>query len=153
VTSAVANVPETAVSPEFLYFQQNTNGQDPIAAIYPNGAYVGPSGLIAGASFTPAKAGDVLTAFGVSWGPTTSTAAPGTIATSAESLTSSYSLTLGGVTVPMSSIAYAGLSPEYAGLYQINFTVPAGVKAGNQPLVLTVDGASTSATAYITIGN
>lgn len=150
VVSATVTVPETAVSPEFLYFMENANGEDPVAAIRPNGAYVGPPGLIAGATFTPAKAGDVLTAFGVGWGPTTSADPIGTIATSAESLTSNYSLTLGGKHV---EVAYAGLSPEYAGLYQINFTVPTGLTAGNQPLVLTVDGVKTLATAYIAVGN
>ncbi|HEX5226508.1 MAG TPA: hypothetical protein VFW44_02310 [Bryobacteraceae bacterium] len=149
VASAVVMVPQTTVSPEFLYFQENSNGANPVAAIYPNGAYVGPAGLISGATFTPAKAGDVLTAFGVGWGPTTSADPVGTVATSAQSLTSNYSLTLGGKPV---SVAYAGLSPEYAGLYQINFTVPSGLSAGNQPLVLTVDGVATSATAYIAIG-
>lgn len=150
VASAAVMVPETAVSPEFLYFLENSTGENPVAAIEQSGAYVGAPGLLAGATFTTAKAGDVLTAFGVGWGPTTSNAVPGTIATAAASLTSSYSLTLGGMSV---QATYAGLSPQAAGLYQINFTVPSGVPAGNQALVLTVDSVATSPTAYIAIGN
>jgi uncharacterized protein (TIGR03437 family) len=146
VISAVANVPETTVSPEFLYFPETSA----VAAIEPSGAYIGPVGLIAGATFTPAKAGDVVTAFGVGWGPTTSSVPIGTIDMTTASLTSDYSLTLGGKPV---QVAYAGLSPDYAGLYQINFTVPSGLSAGSQPLVLTVDGAPTSATAFIAVGN
>ena len=73
-----------------------------------------------------------------------------TIAAAAATLTSPYSLTLGGV--PIQAL-YAGLSPQSAGLYQVNFTVPSGLSAGNQALVLTVDGVDTSATAYIAIGN
>jgi uncharacterized protein (TIGR03437 family) len=101
--------------------------------------------------------GDVLTAFGVGWGPTTSPNPPGTIASAIASLTSNYKLTLGGT--PVDSVLYAGVSPTYAGLYQVDFTVPSGVSAGNQPLVLTLDepgadpGISTSPTAYIAIGN
>jgi len=57
------------------------------------------------------------------------------------------------VPVPTSDIAYAGLSPGSAGLYQLNFKVPSGVAAGNQTLVLTVDGVSTSAIAYIAVTN
>jgi uncharacterized protein (TIGR03437 family) len=148
VSSPVVNVAETAVSPEFLYFVVNSNGQNPVAATYPNYSYVGPAGLISGATFTAAQAGDVLTAYGVGWGPTTSSAPIGTLAAAA-TLTSDYSLTLGGKTA---QIAYAGLAPGFAGLYQIDFTVPSGLSAGNQPLVLTVDGVSTSATAYIAIG-
>ena len=151
VSSPAFNVPVAPATPEFLYFLENSNGQNPVAAIDANtGAYIGTPGLISGANFTPAKAGQVLTAFGVGWGATTSSAPIGTIATAAENLTSPYALTLGGTPV---DVAYAGLSPAYAGLYQINFTVPSGLSAGNQPLVLTVNGVSTSATAYIAVGN
>jgi uncharacterized protein (TIGR03437 family) len=157
VLSASFNAPVAATAPEFLYFLENSNGQNPIATIEPNGAYVGTPGLIAGATFAPAHVGDVLTAFGVGWGPTTSPNPPGTIASAIASLTSNYKLTLGGT--PVDSVLYAGVSPTYAGLYQVDFTVPSGVSAGNQPLVLTLDepgadpGISTSPTAYIAIGN
>ena len=61
------NVPVAAAAPEFLYFLENLDRLGiPVAAIEPNGAHVGAPGLIAGATFAPAKAGDVLTAFG-SW--------------------------------------------------------------------------------------
>jgi uncharacterized protein (TIGR03437 family) len=150
VATAVTNVPVAAEAPEFLYFLENSNGQNPIATIEPNGAYVGTPGLIAGANFAPAKAGDVLTAFGVGWGPTTSTAPAGTIDSGLATLTSPYTLTLGGAPV---DVVYRGLSPTYAGLYQVDFTVPSGLSAGNQALVLTVNGVSTSATAYIAVGN
>ena len=150
VASASFNAPVAATAPEFLYFLENSNGQNPIATIEPNGAYVGTPGLIPGATFTPAHVGDTLTAFGVGWGPTTSSLPPGTIASAIASLTSKYTLTLGGTPV---DVLYAGGSPTYAGLYQVDFTVPAGVSAGNQPLVLTVNGVSTSATAYVAVGN
>jgi len=38
--------------------------------------------------------------------------------------------------------AYAGLTPGFAGLYQVNFQVPAGLTAGIYGLVITADGAS-----------
>jgi uncharacterized protein (TIGR03437 family) len=151
VATPVVNVPVAASAPEFVYFIQNSNGQDPVAAIQAvSGAYVGAPGLIAGATFTPAQAGDVLTAFGVGWGPTTSTEPVGTIDTAAEALTSPYKLTLGGVPV---DVSYAGLAPKYAGVYQINFTVPSGLKSGNQALVLDINGISTPSQAYITVTN
>jgi uncharacterized protein (TIGR03437 family) len=153
IPTATVNVPVATVAPEFLYFLENSNGQNPVAAIEPNGAYIGTPGLISGASFAPAKAGDVVTAFGVGWGPTTSTAPPGSIAAATATLTSQYLLRLGGVPLPSSAIAYAGLSPTFAGLYQIDFTVPSGLTAGNQPLVLTIDGVATSATAYLAVTN
>jgi uncharacterized protein (TIGR03437 family) len=157
VATAALNVPVATVAPEFLYFLETANGQNPVAAIQatngssPLGSYVGNPGLIAGASFAPAHAGDVLTAFGVGWGPTTSSNPIGTVASAVASLTNTPTLTLGGV--PVDDVLYAGLTPTYAGLYQINFKVPAGVSTGNQPLVLTVNEVSTSATAYIAVTN
>jgi uncharacterized protein (TIGR03437 family) len=151
VATPAVNVPVAAAAPEFLYFVDNANGQNPVAAIQAvSGAYVGAPGLIAGASFTPAKAGDVLTAFGVGWGATTSSATPGTIASAAAVLSNPYLLTLGGKTT---TVSYAGLSPGFAGLYQINFTVPSGLAAGNQALLLTVNGIASPAQAYITVSN
>jgi uncharacterized protein (TIGR03437 family) len=156
VSSAAVNVPVAAVAPEFLYFLENANGQNPVAALQatngssPKGTNVGTPGLISGVTFAPAQAGDILTAYGVGWGPTTSSDSIGTLASAAAQLTSSYSLTLGGNPVVPS---YIGLSPGSAGLYQVNFTVPAGLAAGNQALVLTVDGVTTTANAFIAIGN
>jgi uncharacterized protein (TIGR03437 family) len=151
VATPAVNVPVAAAAPEFLYFVDNANGQNPVAAIQAvSGAYVGAPGLIAGAGFTPAKAGDVLTAFGVGWGATTSSATPGTIASAAAVLSNPYLLTLGGKTA---TVSYAGLSPGFAGLYQINFTVPSGLAAGNQALLLTVNGIASPTQAYITVSN
>jgi len=149
VATPVANVQVAAAAPEFLYFVLNANGQDPVAAVQSlTGAYVGPSRLVPGATFTPAHAGDFITAYGVGWGPTTSTDPIGTLASTIASLTDKYTLTLGGVPV---KVSYAGLSPDSAGLYQINFTVPSGLAAGNQPLVLTVDGIASPSQAYLTV--
>jgi uncharacterized protein (TIGR03437 family) len=151
VTSPAMNVSVAAVAPEFLYFLENSNGENPIAAVDASTkVLVGPPGLISGATFAPVHAGDVITAYAVGWGATTSTDPIGTLASGIASLTSSNSLTLGGMPA---EISYIGLSPDSAGLYQVNFTVPSGLSAGNQPLVLKVDGVSTSSTAFITVGN
>ena len=72
----------------------------------------------------------------------------GTVASAAAEVTGSHTLTLGGKSA---EVSYAGLTPTFAGLYQLNFTVPSGLAAGNQPLALDVNGVATAAGAYITV--
>jgi uncharacterized protein (TIGR03437 family) len=48
-------------------------------------------------------------------------------------------------------IRYAGLTPGYAGLAQLNLVVP-GVPAGDQPLVITIGGVASN-TAAISVGS
>ena len=152
VSSPVMNVPVAAVAPEFLYFLQHADGTNPIAAAdFTTGTLAGAAGLIPGATFAPVHANDVVIAYGVGWGTTSSTDPIGTLATAAASLPAgSYSLTVGGLPA---NVSYAGLSPGSAGLYQINFTVPSGLTAEDQKVVLKIAGVSTSANAFITVGN
>ncbi len=148
--TAAVNVTVAGVTPQFLFDVQNPSGQNEIVATQQNGAQVGPTGLVpGGVPFTPAHAGDILTAYGVGWGTTTPAAVVGSLAPSGTAdLTAKYTLTVGGKTA---AVSYAGLAPTFAGLYQIDFTVPAGLTAGNQPIVLTVDGVQTPAGAFLAV--
>jgi uncharacterized protein (TIGR03437 family) len=102
-----------------------------------------------GETFTPAHAGDILTAYGVGWGATTPAAVVGSLAPNGTAnITAPYTLTVGGKTAVVS---YAGLAPTFAGLYQIDFTVPSGLSAGNQPIVLTVGGVATPTGAFLAV--
>ena len=154
VTSAAVNVNVAASTPEFLYFVANQDGQNPVAAIEnATGAYVGTPSLLSGATFAPARPGDVLAAFGVGWGATESTDPIGTLATAAANVIGNYSLTVGGQDA---KVLYVGLTPGFAGLYQVDFVVPAlpagsGTGLFNQALVLTVNGVTTPTGGYITV--
>ena len=49
------------------------------------------------------------------------------------------------------TVTYSGLAPGFAGLYQVNVVVPAGLAAGNQNLQITINGISSNiATVAIT---
>jgi uncharacterized protein (TIGR03437 family) len=117
-TSPAVNVPVAAASPEFLYWVQNANGQNPVIAVDAvHGDYIGPPGLIAGLTFRPAVAGDILTIYGIGLGQTETGPVPGAIPSAADSAPSGYSVTVGGTAV---SASYVGVTPTDAGLYQVN---------------------------------
>lgn len=153
VASSPVSVPAQATAPEFFYFKQAASGPNPIAAINAvTGGYVGPAGLISGATFTPAKAGDYLELFATGFGATKPSFAPGVVPSGLASVTAPYSITFGGVALTPSEILYVGLS-QFAGLYQVNIQVPPGVPEGNQPLTITVGGVTSPVNAYIAVQN
>ena len=56
------------------------------------------------------------------------------------SATSRPSITVGGVQIPDGQLFFAGLSPSFAGLYQINATLPEGIPPGDAEIKLSFDG-------------
>ena len=56
------------------------------------------------------------------------------------SATSRPSLTVGGLQIPDGQIFFAGLSPSFAGLYQINATLPEGVPPGDAEIKIIFGG-------------
>lgn len=140
-------------APEFFYADHSGNGKNYVAAIdAASGAYVGPSGLIQGGNFAPAKPGDIVTAYATGLGPTNPAFAVGVPAPAAAAVTQTVSVQLGGVTLAAQDVLYVGVSPTYSGLYQVNLRVPAGAAAGDQALVITIGGISSPANALLTIG-
>jgi uncharacterized protein (TIGR03437 family) len=143
-TTSSVNVPIAASSPEFLYWSVNANGQNPVIALnaLPPNEAIGPGG----GGFRPAKAGDILTFFGIGFGSTVSGPTPGKVSTTADAVTGAPKLTIGGKDAV---ISYAGVTPGYGGLYQVNATVPSGLTPGNNSVVLTVNGASTPTGGFL----
>ncbi len=91
---------------------------------------------------SPATAGDVLTVYCAGLGEVQPPLAAGLPAPfgQLENTVNPVTATIGGVPA---DIMFAGLTPGFAGLYQINMTVPSGVTPGDAvPLVLTVAGIS-----------
>jgi uncharacterized protein (TIGR03437 family) len=84
-------------------------------------------------SGAPAHAGDIAVLYATGLGYTSPPWPSGVVAQSAAYITSmaSFQLLLNGAAIDPHLVLYAGVTPGYCGLYQINFTIPAN--AGTNP--------------------
>ncbi|HYW46190.1 MAG TPA: S8 family serine peptidase [Bryobacteraceae bacterium] len=91
----------------------------------------------------PAHAGDSVQLYGNGLGPVNNQPASGAVPTfnPLPATKSPCTVTVGGQNAPVSYCGLAGYPAEY----QINITVPSGLAAGNQPVVLTTGGVSSKA--------
>ena len=111
-----------------------------------------PDGSFPGVATHAAKAGDTLTLYAIGLGATSPFVATGQPAPSSEPLarlTSTPTVSFGGgLGSPTATPLFAGLSPTYAGLYQVNVTIPDNVPKGNVYVSLAF-GSSTSNSVLI----
>lgn len=140
----------STAAPEFFSFQPTSSGNNPVAAVDAvTGEFFGPLNLFGGIA-KPAKPGDYVTVYLTGLGATTPAVLPGALSTSAASLRSIAIVKLAGQNIAAEGILYAGFSPGSL-IYQINFRVPPGLPANNQPISVTVDGQTTPPGAYLTL--
>jgi uncharacterized protein (TIGR03437 family) len=116
-------------------------GIGPAAVLHADYSLVTPS--------NPAKAGETLQLYLTGLGSVTPSVADGAAAstTTLSVVDGQVAVYVGGVT---SKVAFAGLAPGFAGLYQINFVVPSGITTGtsNYLIVITPDGETAEAKLY-----
>jgi uncharacterized protein (TIGR03437 family) len=94
----------------------------------------------------PAKPGEVLVIYLSGMGPTNPAVKSGDAAPASEPLarvTNQPTVTLNGENA---TVQFAGLSPGFVGLYQVNFQVPASANSGDLTLVVSQGGVSSNAT-------
>ena len=96
----------------------------------------------------PAKPGDVITMYGIGFGPVTPATAPGLIAVSTTSVTNSLTLRCGQMSATM---LYDGLAPGFVGLYQFNLMVP-NQAPGDYAITVQVGSVTLAQTLFISIG-
>ncbi|HEY3839356.1 MAG TPA: IPT/TIG domain-containing protein [Bryobacteraceae bacterium] len=118
-------------------------------AFNPDGTYALPAGSISGVSSHPAAPGDTLVFYGLGFGPVNPSIPAGQlVAGQSNALATTFQMFIGGI--PATSV-YAGLAPNYTGLYQFNVVVP-NVPTGNAvPVTFALGGTNSSQTLNIAI--
>lgn len=124
----------------------NINPRVPRFILYNGGPYAimtTPDGVLTGIPSHPAKVGDTIVIYAVGLGPTSPSVPTGTASPGGNDLANVPGTTqvcFGLVTpfqqAPCATPLFTGLTPGFVGLYQINVTVPSGVKSGNSSMSL-----------------
>ncbi|MGI8741597.1 MAG: S8 family serine peptidase [Bryobacteraceae bacterium] len=132
----VVSVPLSDYSPAFFEVSSGA-----VAALDANSHVIGSS--------NPAKRGQAIQLFANGLGPVTNQPASGDPAPSSPlaQTKSPAAVTIGG---QPASVSFSGLAPGFAGLYQVNVTVPANIAAGNQSITVAIGG-QTSKTSGIVV--
>ena len=139
--SVAFNVTKNPFSPAFLMFDTTH-----VAAEHLDYSLLGPPGVLPGATFTPAAAGETVILYGVGFGPTSPAAPTGQIVPGGETLVNTVTMAIGGVPVTPS---FAGLSSS--GLYQFNVQVPASLTTGDAVVTATIGGVTTQTGVVLTV--
>jgi uncharacterized protein (TIGR03437 family) len=106
-----------------------------------------PQGALTGISGAPVHANDVVVIYVIGMGPTSPAVASGTASPNPPAVTPTTQVCFGehaAVTKPpvCQTAQFAGLSPGFVGLYQVNVQIPTGLPTGNVPIYFTVAGQS-----------
>lgn len=106
-------------------FTQDESGSGYAAALHSDGSLVTPD--------KPAQEGETIAVFMSGLGTVSPAVADGVAAPSSplSKTTSTFSADISGTPA---NIAYQGLAPGYAGLYQVNIQIPTGLKSGDNAI-------------------
>jgi uncharacterized protein (TIGR03437 family) len=148
-TSAAYTVTVNPVEPGMLAIPSFViNGNQNVVAQFSNTTtFVLPIAL-AGATTARAKAGDLLTIYGIGFGPVTPTIAAGQIVQQTNMLQNNLTITFAGVPA---TITYAGLGPANVGLYQFNVVVPNIAPSDTVPVAFTLGSTASTQSLVIAI--
>lgn len=121
-----------------------------LTALFPDGfTYVLPPGAIAGVAAARAKPGDTIVVYGVGFGPVIPDIPAGNIAQTSNQIFA-FQAFIGGIPA---SVTYAGLAPNYVGLYQFDIVVPKVAAGDSVPFTFTLGGTAGSQNLVIAIGS
>jgi uncharacterized protein (TIGR03437 family) len=130
-------------APGLFLFDQG--GRKYAAAVYPDGVYAGPPGVIAGVTSRPAVPGNVVLLFGTGFGPVNPPSPAALLVGQPAPLASPLIVRIGDT---VASVGFSGLVGP--GLYQFNVIVP-DIPMGDQPVAIEIGGARSQANAFVAV--
>lgn len=130
-------------------------GKQYVVAQFTDGTtYVLPPNAIPGIPSRQAKPGETIVIYGVGFGTVldanNQNIPAGTVVSTANKLSNSFSMDFGGSSA---TISYLGLAPSFVGLYQFNVVVPAVANNDLVPLSFKLNGAAGAQTLFIPVHN
>jgi uncharacterized protein (TIGR03437 family) len=151
-TSAAYPITVNLVEPGLLAPASFTvDGNQNVAALFSDGAtYALPPGTIAGVNSKRAQPGDVITMYGVGFGPVTPNIPAGQIVQQNNTLALPLQILFGSTPA---QVSYSGLAPQAIGLYQFDVTVPNVPASDAVPLTFSVGGSPGTQMLYISVAS
>jgi uncharacterized protein (TIGR03437 family) len=135
-----------------IFGYNGPSGTLAIAYTYQDGAFAWPANTVAGLTTHPAAPGSLVIVYATGLGAVTPAiddgAAPGAVLTQ---VNTPPAVMIGGVTA---QVVFAGLQPQFPGVYQLNITIPSNAPTGSAvPIQIQVGGVTSPATCTIAVGN
>ncbi|HEY6345659.1 MAG TPA: protease pro-enzyme activation domain-containing protein [Bryobacteraceae bacterium] len=153
-TSSQFNFARQALAPGLLAPSSfNLNGKQYLVATFASdGAYVlsASAGAALGVNSRAAKPGDLIIAYGIGFGDVTPPILPGVEVEQGNTLTNAVTFSFGSAPA---NVSYAGLAPNFVGLYEFYITAPAGLANGDYQINATQNGAPLPQTLFLTVQN
>jgi uncharacterized protein (TIGR03437 family) len=140
-----ATEPGLLAPPQFLI-----NNDQYAVALFADGFYDLPPGLVSEIASRRAVPGDTIMLYGIGFGPVSDGTQAGVIDQNLNQVNASVDFSIGGVSA---TVSYAGLTPGVVGLYQFNVVVPNIPASDITPLTFTLNGTPGPQTLYLFIGN
>lgn len=126
------------------------NGTQYAVALFSDGFYDLPPGLVSEIASVRAVPGDTIMLFGIGFGPVSDGTQAGVIDQNNNQVNAPLDISIGGVSA---QVQYAGLTQGVVGLYQFNVVVPNIPANDKTPLTFTLNGTPGTQTMYLFIGN
>lgn len=127
----------------------NLNGSQYVGALFSDGkTWALPPGAVAGVPSRRANVGNVLTIYGLGFGPVTPPVPTGQVTQGATQLTAPFQVMVGSTAA---TLQYWGLVAPFVGLYQFNVVVPNVPANDLTPISFTLGGAAGAQTLYIAV--